>query len=47
VQAFELDATPHSKTIMAYRSENADIKEFEQPDGKILYKVKPLKSPVG
>jgi len=44
--AFEIDATPHPKTIMAYRSEKADIREFEQPEGKILYKVRPLKPPV-
>jgi len=45
--AFELDATPHSKTVQSYRLENADIREFEEQDGKILYKVKPLKPPVG
>jgi hypothetical protein len=27
--------------------EKADIREYEEQDGKILYKVKPLKSPVG
>jgi len=45
--AFELDATPHPKTIQSYRLENADIREFEELDGKILYKVKPLKPPRG
>jgi hypothetical protein len=45
--AIEIDATLHPKTVMAYRSENADIREFEQSDGKILYKVRPPKPPVG
>jgi hypothetical protein len=47
VTAFELDATPHPKTIQSYRLENADIREFEEQDGKILFNVKPLKPPVG
>jgi hypothetical protein len=42
--AFEIDGTPHPRTVASYRSENADIREFEEQDGKILYKVKPLKS---
>ena len=40
--ASELDATLHPKTIQGYRLENADIREFEELDGKTLYKVKPL-----
>jgi hypothetical protein len=47
VQVFELDATPHPKTIQSYRLEEARIRQFEQPDGKILYKVTPLTPPVG
>ena len=43
--AFELDGTPHAITIQSYRLGNADIREFEEQDGKILYKVAPLKSP--
>jgi hypothetical protein len=45
--AFEIDGTPHPITIQSYRLGNADIREFEEQDGKILYKVRPLKSPVG
>jgi len=45
--AFEIDGTPHPITIQCYRLGNADIREFEEQDGKILYKVRPLKSPVG
>ena len=45
--AFEIDGMPHPKTIQNYRLENANIREFEEQDGKILYKVNPLKSPVG
>jgi len=44
--AFEIDGTPHPITIQCYRLGNADIREFEEQDGKILYKVKTLKSPV-
>jgi hypothetical protein len=44
-QAYEIDGTPHSKTVQSYRLGNADIREFEEQDGKILYKVKPLQSP--
>jgi hypothetical protein len=46
-QAYEIDGTPHYKTVHSYRLEHAAIREFEEQDGKILYKVKPLKSPVG
>ena len=45
--AFEIDGTPHPITIQCYRLGNADIREFEEQDGKILYKVRPLKTPVG
>jgi hypothetical protein len=45
--AYEIDGTPHYKTVHSYRLEHAAIREFEEQDGKILYKVKPLKSPVG
>lgn len=45
--AYELDGTPHPKTVETYRQAKADIREFEEQDGKILYKVKPLLSPVG
>jgi len=44
--AYEIDGTPHPITIQTYRLGNADIREFEEQDGKILYKVKTLKSPV-
>jgi hypothetical protein len=47
VTAFEIDATPHPKTIQSYRLENADIREFEEQDGKIFFNLKPLKPPVG
>jgi hypothetical protein len=43
-KAYEIDATPHPRTILSYREEYADIREFEQPDGKILYRVKCLQS---
>ncbi len=46
-QAYEIDGTPHHRTVESYRVELADILEYEEQDGKILYKVKPLKSPVG
>jgi hypothetical protein len=46
-QAYEIDGTPHHRTIESYRLERADILEYEEQDGKILYKVKPLKSPIG
>jgi hypothetical protein len=46
-QAYEIDGTPHHRTVESYRLERADILEYEEQDGKILYKVKPLKSPVG
>jgi len=45
--AYEIDGTPHPKTVRSYRLEHADILEYEEQDGKILYKVKPLISPVG
>jgi hypothetical protein len=45
--AYEIDGTPHPKTVLSYRMEQADILEYEEQDGKILYKVKPLKSPAG
>ena len=45
-QAYEIDGTPHHRTVESYRLERADILEYEEQDGKILYKVKPLKSPV-
>jgi hypothetical protein len=45
--AYEFDGTPHPITIQCYRLGNADIKEFEEQDGTILYKVIPLKTPVG
>jgi hypothetical protein len=44
-EAYEIDGTPHFKTVYSYRLEHAAIVEFEEQDGKILYKVKPLKSP--
>jgi hypothetical protein len=44
--AFEIDGTPHPRTVASYRSEDADIREFEEQDGKILYKVKTLKTGV-
>lgn len=46
-QAYEIDGTPHHRTVESYRLELADILEYEEQDGKILYKVKPLKSPAG
>jgi hypothetical protein len=46
-QAYEIDGTPHHRTVESYRLELADILEYEEQDGKILYKVKPLRSPVG
>jgi hypothetical protein len=46
-QAYEIDGTPHFKTVRSYRLEHAAIREFEEQDGKILYKVKPLKLPAG
>jgi hypothetical protein len=46
-QAYEIDGTPHHRTIESYRLESADILEYEEQDGKILFKVKSLKSPVG
>jgi hypothetical protein len=46
-QAYEIDGTPHFKTVHSYRLEHAAIREFEEQDGKILYKVKPLKAPAG
>jgi len=46
-QAYEIDGTPHYKTVRSYRLEHAAVREFEEQDGKILYKIKPLKSPAG
>jgi len=46
-EAYEIDGTPHFKTVYSYRLEHAAIMEFEEQDGKILYKVKPLKAPAG
>jgi hypothetical protein len=46
-EAYEIDGTPHFKTVHSYRIESAAIMEFEEQDGKILYKVKPLKAPAG
>jgi hypothetical protein len=46
-QAYEIDGTPHHRTVESYRLELANILEYEEQDGKILYKVKPVKSPVG
>ena len=46
-QAYEIDGTPHHRTVESYRLELANILEYEEQDGKILYKVKPLRSPVG
>ena len=43
--AYEIDGTPHFRTVHSYRLERAAIMEFEEQDGKILYKVKPLKTP--
>lgn len=40
--AFEIDGTPHTRTIANYRSEDANIIEYEEQDGKILYKIKLL-----
>ncbi len=45
--AYEIDGTPHATTIHSYRLAHADIREFEEQDGKILYKVKPVVSPAG
>jgi hypothetical protein len=45
--AYEIDGTPHPQTIESYRLAKAAIREFEEQDGKILYKIKPLLSPVG
>jgi hypothetical protein len=45
--AYEIDGTPHYKSVHSYRLEHAAIREFEEQDGKILYKVKPLKSAAG
>jgi hypothetical protein len=45
--AYEIDGTPHAQTIQSYRLAQADIREFEEQDGKILYKVKPLMAPAG
>jgi hypothetical protein len=44
-ETYEIDGTPHFKTVHSYRLEHAAIMEFEEQDGKILYKVKPLKTP--
>ena len=44
--AYEIDGTPHPITIQCYRLGNADIRQFEEQDGKILFKIKPLKSTV-
>lgn len=44
-QAYEIDGTPHHRTVESYRLERADILEYEEQDGKILYKVKTLISP--
>jgi hypothetical protein len=46
-EAYEIDGTPHFKTVYSYRLDHAAIMQFEEQDGKILYKVKPLKSPAG
>jgi hypothetical protein len=46
-EAYEIDGTPHYQTVHSYRLAHAAIMEFEEQDGKILYKVKPLKSPAG
>jgi hypothetical protein len=46
-QAYEIDGAPHHRTVESYRLESANILEYEEQDGKILYKVKPVKSPVG
>jgi hypothetical protein len=43
-EAYEIDGTPHVRTVESYRIENADIREYEEQDGKILYKVKTLLS---
>ena len=43
--AYEIDGTPHHRTVFSYRLERAAILEFREQDGKILYTVKPLKSP--
>ena len=45
--AFEIYGTPHPITIQCYRLGNADIREFEEQDGKILYKIRPRKPLVG
>jgi hypothetical protein len=46
-EAYEIDGTPHFKTVHSYRLEHAAIMEFEEQDGKILYKVKPVKVSTG
>jgi hypothetical protein len=46
-EAYEIDGTPHHQTVYSYRLEHAAIMEFEEQDGKILYKVRPVKSPAG
>jgi hypothetical protein len=46
-EAYEIDGALHFKTVHSYRLEQAAIMEFEEQDGKILYKVKPLKAPAG
>jgi hypothetical protein len=46
-RAYEIDGTPHHRTVFSYRLEGAAILEFREQDGKILYTVKPLKSPAG
>jgi hypothetical protein len=43
--AYEIDGTLHHRTVFSYRLERAAILEFREQDGKILYTVKPLKSP--
>jgi hypothetical protein len=45
--AFEIYGTPHPITIQCYRLGNADIREFEEQDGNILYKIRPRKPLVG
>jgi hypothetical protein len=45
--AYEIDGTPHHRTVRSYRMERAAILEFEEQDGKILYKVKPVQLPAG
>ncbi|HXY37432.1 MAG TPA: hypothetical protein VEI07_24605, partial [Planctomycetaceae bacterium] len=46
-EAYEIDGTPHFKTVHSYSLEHAAIMDFEEQDGKVLYKVKPLKTPAG